>query len=101
MEERNHASRLKAEATPFTGQDEVYAMFPTELEINERLRSVEEDARNNSASSIGSQTGNDGSARRGELESRLRRIRAMLSNVRPAPLSFTSSTSPRTRGRTA
>lgn len=60
-------------------------MYTTELELKERLRSVEEDARNHSAHSVDSMAYIDGSARRGVMKRWLRRILEVRSNLHPAP----------------
>lgn len=61
-------------------------MYTTELELKERLRSVEDDARNQPAHSFDSMAYIDGSAHRGLVKHWLRRIRDARLNLRPAPL---------------
>ena len=59
-------------------------MLPTEREINERLRTIEHDARNRSADPVDSLAVRDGSARRGMVKNRLQQIRRLLLLLRPA-----------------
>jgi len=61
-------------------------MYTTELEFKERLRSVEESARKQSAHPVDSLAFTDGSAHRGALSRWLRRIAAARFKLRPAPL---------------
>lgn len=58
-------------------------MFPTEREINERLRAIEEDTRTQSVHSVDSMAFVDGSAQRDMIRRRFQKIRDLLSILLP------------------